>query len=195
MDRRRTTLRAWMAVIAAFGLLFAWVRWEGSWGYALVVASHSKIAWVLSFLAAFAFARWLGVAVRSSRVRTLVSVLRAVVLAAALYAAWSHVRANYFIFLQDWGFPYPDRAIIRLERWFDARRPVPPGTIKMHGEFPIVTFIFGAMVLVLSGGAGFLSGLLANRPDGPSAQPVGPLIGADPAHRPRSSPTDRSPGA
>jgi hypothetical protein len=153
-----------MAAIAAFGLLFAWVRWEGSWGYALIVASHSMIAWVLSFLAAFAFARWLGMAVRSSGARILVSTLRALVVVAALYLAWAHIRADDFMHLQDRGVPHPDRAIIRLERWFDARRPVTPGSIKLHGEFPIVTFILGASVLVLSGGAGFLSGLLANRP-------------------------------
>jgi hypothetical protein len=171
MGRRRITLRAWMTAIAAVGLLFAWVRWEGSWSMALITAAHSTIAWGLIFLGAFAFARWLGMAVRPSGVRTPVSVLRALVLVVALYLAWAHRRAVYFIDLQDWGFPYPDRAIIRLERWFDARRPVPPGSLKMHGEFPLVAFILGALVLVLSGAAGFLSGLLANRPDRSTIEP------------------------
>jgi hypothetical protein len=157
-----------MVVIVAFGVLFAWVRWEGSWDRALVRASYSEIAWGLSFLAAFAFARWVGMAVRSSGVRALVQVLRALLLAAALYLAWAHSRTRYFIFLDPArGFPYPDRSIVRLERWFDARRPTPPGFIKMHGEFYTVAGVLGLLVLLLSGGAGFLSGLLANRPSDP----------------------------
>jgi hypothetical protein len=167
MPDRRLTLRTWMAVIIAFGALFAWVHEQGSWSQALVQASHSIIAWGLSFLAAFGFARWFGLAIRTSGVRTLVSVLRALALAAALYLAWGHIRACSFADGLDHGFPYPDRAIIALERWFDARRPASPGSLKLHGEFPTVAFLLGSLVLVLSGGAGFLSGLLATRPDDP----------------------------
>jgi hypothetical protein len=166
MAQRRFTPGTLMALIAAFGALFAWVRWQGSWYRALRAASYSGIAWGLSFPAAFAFARRFGSAVRSSGMRTLVEVLRAVFLVAALYLAWAHIRTLNFVFIDlPHGFPYPDRAIVGLERWFDARRPAPPGSIKLHGEFYTVAFLLGSLVLALSAITGYLSGLIADRPD------------------------------
>lgn len=37
-------------------------------------------------------------------------------------------------------FPYPDRLLYRLERYYDAKYPAPPDSIKIHGEFPRVQF-------------------------------------------------------
>jgi hypothetical protein len=65
----------------------------------------------------------------------------------------------------DHGFPYPDRAINALERWFNARRPVPPGYLKLHGEYPFVGFVLGILVLGFCGLTGLLFGVLSNRPD------------------------------
>ena len=65
----------------------------------------------------------------------------------------------------DRGFPYPDRAINALERWFDARRPVSPGSLKLHGEYPLVGFVLGMLVLGFCGFTGLLFGVLSNRPD------------------------------
>jgi hypothetical protein len=181
MFDRRLTLRTWMAVIVALGALFTWIRSQGSLYQALAVASHSIIAWGLSFFAAFALARWFGLAARTSGVRTTVSILRALSLAAALYLAWGHMRAWFFIYGLDHGLPYPDRAINALERWFDARRPVPPGSVKLHSEYLTVAFILGLLVVLLAGGAGLLSGLLANRPDGPVREPTDRLEDRSPA--------------
>ncbi len=41
MGERRFTLRLSMAVIAVLGCTLAWVRSQGSFGYALVVVAHS----------------------------------------------------------------------------------------------------------------------------------------------------------
>jgi hypothetical protein len=173
MPDRRLTRRTWTAAIVAFGALFAWVHEQGSGSQALAQASHSIIAWGLSFLAAFGFARWSGLAIRPFGVRTLASVVRTLLVVAALYLAFAHFRARNLILLDpDHGFPYPDRPIIRLERWFDARRPAPAGSLKLHGEFPLVAFILGALVILLSGGSGLLSGLLTNRPRGAARQPI-----------------------
>jgi hypothetical protein len=152
-----------MVVVVAWGVFLGWVRLQGSWSYALVVASNSYIAWVLSFAAAFALAGALGPSIRSLSARTLVCVLLALALAAMLYLAWAHRRCWYFVFGLDHGFPYPDPAINALERWFDARRPVSPGNLKLHGEYLTVASVLGTMVLILAGVAGGLSGLLSNR--------------------------------
>ena len=38
---------------------------------------------------------------------------------------------------QSWPrpWPYPDRWLSAVERWFDARNPASPDSIKLHGEF------------------------------------------------------------
>jgi hypothetical protein len=163
MRRRRLTLRMWMVLVVAWGLFLGWVRFQGSWSYALIVAAHSFIAWAMSFAAAFALARMFGPTVRGPVGRAVVSVLLALALVATLYLAWAHLRSRDFASGLDHGLPYPDPGIIALERWFDARWPVSPGHIKLHGEFHTVAFTLGTMVLILAGMAGGLSGLLSNR--------------------------------
>src|SRR4051794_29705341 len=124
MSNRRLTLRTSMALITAWGVLLAWVRSQGSLGYALVVASHSTVAWGLCFFTAFAVAWSYGPIVRSRSARVTVSTLLAIAAMASLYLAWGHERAMYeYIRGLDHGLPYPDPAINALERWFDARYP------------------------------------------------------------------------
>jgi hypothetical protein len=157
-----------MAVLVAWGIWLAWVWSPGPLSRVLDHASHSIIAWGLSFLTAFAFARRFGPLVRSPRGRTTVSVLLTIALTATLYLAWAHHRSAYMfpsVAQFDYSFPYPDRGINALERWFDARRPAPPGTLKMHGEYIRVAAILGALAFVCAGVTGCLVGLLSNRPD------------------------------
>jgi hypothetical protein len=165
MRHRRLTLRTWMVLVVAWGVLLGWVRFQGSWSYALVAASYSFIAWALSFAAAFALARRLGPTIRGRAGRAVASVLLTVAWAVALDLAWAHLRSRHFSDGLDRGLVYPDPGIIALERWIDARRPVPPGNLKLHGEFPTVAFALGMMVLILAGVVGWLSGLLSSRRD------------------------------
>ncbi len=165
MGDRQFTLRTSMAVTAVLGCTLTWVRSQGSFGYALIVVSHSVVAWGLGFALAVATARAFGPAVRGRRVWLAVWSLLALVISASLYLAWGHHRAMYLYgFGLEHGFPYPDPAINSLERWFDARRPVPPGSLKLHGEYPLVGFILGMLVLSLVSLAGLLVGVISNRP-------------------------------
>lgn len=163
MRRRRLTLRTWMVLVVAWGVFLGWVRYQGSWTYAPTMAANSYIAWAVSFAAAFAMAGTFGPSIRSRGARTLVSVLLALALAATLYLAWAYRRCWYFASSLDHGLPYPDPAINAMERWFDARRPVSPGNLKLHGEYLTVASVLGTMVLILASVAGGLSGLLSNR--------------------------------
>ena len=79
-----------MAIIFASGLLFAWIRSQNSLDYALVVAANSYFAWALCFLVTLACARRFGPIVRHPSGRATLSVLSALIVAAGLYAAWSH---------------------------------------------------------------------------------------------------------
>jgi hypothetical protein len=156
-----------MAIVAAWGVLLAWIRWQGSLGGVLVVVSHSVIAWALCLIMAFAIARVFGPILRGSVVRGIVWGLLAVAILASLYLVWAHRRATYdFVYGLDHGFPYPDPAIIALLQWFDARYPASPGSLKMHGEFPRVSFVLGMLVLVFMSVTGGLAGVLSNRPEG-----------------------------
>jgi hypothetical protein len=119
-----------------------------------------------------AVARRIGPTIRGDGLRTAISVVLVLEIVAAMYLAWAHWRTvHLFIYGLDRGLPYPDAAINALERWFDARRPVPPGLLKLHGEFYTVAFYIGTLILILSAAAGLLSGLLANRPHDPKADP------------------------
>jgi hypothetical protein len=156
-----------MAVIAAVGLLLAWVRSQGSFRYALIVASHSVVAWGLCLVTSIAVARVFSPSVRGRWGRLAVLGLLAIVLPVSLYLAWGQYRTTHVFESRlelDRGFPYPDRAINGLERWFNVRRPVARGVLKMHGEYPRVGFILGMLTLGFTGLTGFLLGVLSNRP-------------------------------
>ena len=168
MRDRRLTFRTLMAIVAACCALFAWIHSQGSWHYALIVATHSFIAWVLVFIASFAIARGISPSIVEPRGRATISRLIAASLLASLYLEWAHQRAMVeYIHGLEHAFPYPDPMINALERWFDARKPVPPGGfIKLHGEYPRVGFVLGLLILVSMGVMGSLVGVLWNRQKG-----------------------------
>jgi hypothetical protein len=164
MREHQFTLRTSMVVIAALGLVLAWVRSQGSFGYAMIVASHSVVAWGLCLVTAIVIARVFGPTVRGRRGRLAVLGLLAIVLPASLYLAWGQYRTMHVFESRlelDRGFPYPDRAINGLARWFDARNPVTPGMIKLHGEYPAVGFILGMLALGFTSLSGLLLGMFS----------------------------------
>ena len=166
MRDRRFHLRNWLAIVAACGVLFAWIQSQRSPGYALIVISHSIVAWALFLGLTFAFARRFGPFVSGSSARVMVSGLLAAALLVSLYLAWGHDRANFLFHTGlDHHFPFPDPAINALERWFDARRPVPRGSLKLHGEYPMVGFVLGMLVIAGVSVSGFLLGILSTRCD------------------------------
>jgi hypothetical protein len=171
MGNRTFTLRTSMAVIAALCFMLTWVRSQGSLGYALIVVSHSIVAWGFCLAMAIAIARVFGPAVRGRTGRVTVWSLLALITSASIYVAWGHYRTMYLdYFGLDHGFPYPDRAINALERWFDVRRPIAPGSLKLHGEYPLVGFVLGLFVLAFTSLAGLLLGVLLNQPQGVMGQ-------------------------
>jgi hypothetical protein len=173
-----------MAAIVVIGCFLAVARTP--WGlYLLVVVSHSPFAWAFVSAAAAALSRNLGAPSRGNPRRTEVGGLLACCLSALLYAGWAHHRAIHASMWLDRRFPYPDPAILAYERWLDARRPVEGDVIKLHGEFPTVTFALGLLGLLLAGVSGFLAGLLlpwpepATNPDGEPEGPGAAVSGAD----------------
>ena len=106
--------------------------------------SHSTIGRGLCLLTTIAVARTFGPTVHGNVGRATASGLLAILLLGSLYMASAHYRAMYMWWDGlDHGFPFPDPAINALERWFDARRPVSPGNLKLHGEYPLVGFVLG----------------------------------------------------
>lgn len=116
-------------------------------------------------LVAFAFARAFGPALRRPGGRAAVGLLVGPVLVASLYLAWATLRSGpgYWSDLGH-GFPYPDGWINGLERWFDARYPAPPDTLKLHGEYFRVAAVLGMLELTFAAMTGWLIGLLVHRP-------------------------------
>jgi hypothetical protein len=154
-----------MVMVAASGLVLTWVRSQGSLSYALIVVSHSIIGWGLSLITALAMARCFGPVVRRTAVRATCSTLLTFVLFALGYLVWAHYRTMYeFVNGLDHGFPYPDLVINNLAKWFDARYPARPGSLKLHGEYPRVGFVLGIFVLVFSSASGWFIGVLSRGP-------------------------------
>ncbi len=69
MRDRRLHLWNWLAIIAGWGVLLAWIRSQGSPWSALIVVQHSIIGWGLFLGMAFAIARRFGPIVRGSGAR------------------------------------------------------------------------------------------------------------------------------
>lgn len=80
----------------------------------------------------------------------------AICLTLGLYLAWAAQRARYFGDINPaLSPPYPDSALVLVERWLDQRIPA-NGYLKVHGEWPTVQLcalgasaaMFGTAVVV-----------------------------------------------
>ena len=60
----------------------------------------------------------------------------------AAYSYWCSYRVSGAVFVSDknWPrpWPYPDDWLLRWEQRLNKARPMPPGTIKVEGEFPTI---------------------------------------------------------
>jgi len=69
-----------------------------------------------------------------------------------IYFGWSWHRISGEVLVNDpdWprAFPYPDPWLKALHDWYDARYPVPPGFLKLHGELRRVRLTVSAAVLL-----------------------------------------------
>jgi len=95
-----------------------------------------------------------------STVRTVIAVGLAVF---AIYFSWAWWRWDLWDIAHDarWphGWPFPDRGLMALERYFDRSHP---GRIKLHGEFARVRWTVG-VAAISCGAVGFLFGWPAIR--------------------------------
>ncbi len=77
-----------------------------------------------------------------------------------LYLGWAHHRAVEhmpFVYPQYHAelppYPYPDRWLNHFHNLLDDLRPVPPGTLKMHGELPRVRLTLSVSMLLCAFGS------------------------------------------
>ena len=152
-----------MAAVIASGLLFAWVREQRSVVYASVVIAHSPVAWLASGTGFFIIARKSALAIRGRAGRSLMTLSCVLLTCTVAHLSWGDYRTIHRVNWLGRDFPYPDRAILALERWFDSRHPpTRPGSLKIHGEFPRVEYALGVAILILVTIDGLLIGLRAN---------------------------------
>jgi hypothetical protein len=180
MHYRRLTLRTWMALILAWGLVLTWARAQGSICNAVdsatrivYLAGHVTAALGLGFFVALLFTRPFGLTVHRPGGRATVKVLLVIVLTVVVYLLWALQRWNSFIYGLDRGFPYPDPWLVALHRWFDIRHPASPGSLKLCGEFYRVLFVLYKAILAGLGVTGLLLGLLLNQRDRPRREERG----------------------
>ncbi len=122
MPTFRHELRSLMVLVAASGVLFALVHASGSVGYFAVVVSHTPIGWAVIPIGAFALARSTGRKVRGRVGRFMVGAIVVLCSIATAYLLWADHRLTHEPELSR-DCPYPDAALIALERRFDARYP------------------------------------------------------------------------
>lgn len=96
----------------------------------------------------------------SSNTRLVLVPLLMLVALSSIYLLW--VRYNFF---ETWyspterGWVYADQLLTWYNRLLDARRPAPPGTIKMHGEVGAVWATLDVLLLSSLSSMGFLFGM------------------------------------
>jgi len=85
-----------------------------------------------------------------------------------LYLLWAMHRIEPQTFMVEgnaWPrpFPYPDMWLSAMNDFYDRLNPVPPGTVKMHGEIQRVqqTLLVGILIAIVLSGTG--TALLAYR--------------------------------
>jgi hypothetical protein len=162
-----------MATILACAMVLGWLRWQGkSLDYLWQIALFSMAGWMIGLPTTFALVRLYGPTVRTRGGIVIVRVSFIIVLAVSLLSMWCRYRSTYGLVDLSFGrnYPFADRALIALERWYDARHPLKtPGNIKMHGEWPRVAFLMNSLANVFLAMTGFFLGLMMK----PSARPRG----------------------
>jgi hypothetical protein len=159
--RPRFTLRALMGMILACAMVLGWFRWQRmSLDYLWQIALYSMAGWMIGLPATFALVRLYGPTVRTRGGMVIVRASFILALAVALLSMWCRYCATYgLVDLRN--YPFPDRALIALERWYDARHPLKtPGNFKMHGEWTRVAILMNTLANVSLAATGFLLGLL-----------------------------------
>lgn len=153
-----TTVRGLMAAVVVVGLLLSTYMARRVWWHLVIVAALSVHAW-----GPFLFAAWIFAPRLRDRLPRGVALAFLVLCASiSVYLLWTFHRTCS----ESWsegprGFPYPDRVLYALNEWFDARHPVTGDAIKLHWEWPRVTYVVGIAMILSIIATGFCSALLA----------------------------------
>lgn len=158
--RFQFSLRSLLIFTTLFALVFPFRHDILQW-----ILEHDYLPRVLALVVAFVFGRRIGPGAesfRSSRRLRLMTCAATVsafsLLAFALFTRhrWLAEPLGQLGFPQDW--PYPDKLLLAIHDWIDARRPTSPGYFKIHGEFYTVLAIFNAFVVLAVSAAGVTLG-------------------------------------
>jgi hypothetical protein len=157
-----------MATILACALLLGWLRWQGrSLDYTWDVARYSMVGWMIGLPTTFALVRLYGPTVRTRGGMVIVRVSFILALAVSLLSMWCRYRVTHGMYddWSGWNRPFPEGALLALERWYDARHPLKaPGSIKLHREWTRVAFLMNSLANVFLAVTGFLLGLMLKPP-------------------------------
>ena len=101
----------------------------------------------------WAFARRFAFHPRMSVAWILIGSLVFLNLAACGYLTWAHDRlTNHLLKINaSASWLHPDRALLELDVYLEARYPPPPGTFRIHGMLPLIRFILDATIFFFSG--------------------------------------------
>ena len=140
----------------------------------------------------WAFARRFDFCPRMSVVWLLLGVFLFLNVAACGYLVWAHDRVTQHLLEisnSSASWLYPDRALMELDAYLEARNPAPPGTIRIHGMWDYIRFTLDEAIFLLSGSLGAGIGpLLASFPGKTSRMRI-PETGEFARHRAFSRPT------
>lgn len=167
MKPARPTILALMILVATCGGLLAWIRSFAPFVVMpAVLATQTMVGWILALIVGWGLSQALGWHVQTPRRRADLVLALGLTLVLTSYLAWSFDRCEAFSsLLEDRGFPYPDRWISACERWLDAARPLPAGSdsLKIHGEYPLITLVLGVIVFGGMATLGLMLGALVGR--------------------------------
>jgi len=99
---------------------------------------------------------------RTTRRKAILCVILLASLAVACYAGWARERWVYVArhVYDARGFPYPDYVVWGYHEWLDARRPPPPGGIKLNAEVYSVLTVIEEVLIIFVGFAAGIVGIL-----------------------------------
>jgi hypothetical protein len=126
-------------------------------------------AWLVAFFAGFVVGSLIARVIAPRPVRNVVIALSWIFLIVAsvstCYLLWSRHRwlniNSHFASNNLRPLPFPDFLLLGYHDWLDARRPAPPGSIKIHGEFYTVLLTLDLLVIAFFGLLGALLGIVA----------------------------------